>query len=128
MWWHDRWTAFRDRLIANPEFRRWAARNPLTRPIAQRRARALFDICAGFVYSQILLACVRLGLFEVLHARPHSAAEVAQLLCLSAEAAERLLRAASAIGLCAPRSGNRYGLGPLGAAMVGNPGLSAMVE
>ena len=30
--------------------------------------RALFDLCAGFVYSQVLLACVRLRLCEVLRA------------------------------------------------------------
>ena len=41
-------------------------RFPLTRPIARRRARELFDLCAGFVYSQVLLACVRLRLFEIL--------------------------------------------------------------
>ena len=37
-----------------PRFQRWAANSPLTRWIARRRARALFDLCAGFVYSQIL--------------------------------------------------------------------------
>ena len=37
---------------------------PVTRRIAHREAQQLFDLCAGFVYSQILLACVELGLFE----------------------------------------------------------------
>jgi demethylspheroidene O-methyltransferase len=128
MWWHDRWTAFRDRLITSPEFRRWAARHPSARPIARRRASALFDLCAGFVYSQVLFACVRLRLFELLHARARTAAEIAEALSLSTYAAERLVRAASALRLCEPRSGGRYGLGVLGAAMVNNPGLSAMVE
>ncbi|MCC7280468.1 MAG: methyltransferase, partial [Chromatiaceae bacterium] len=50
----------RNRLLASPAFQRWAVDFPLTRPIAQRRARALFDVTAGFVYSQILFACVRL--------------------------------------------------------------------
>jgi demethylspheroidene O-methyltransferase len=44
-------------LVSRPSFRAWAARFWLTRPIARRRARALFDVCAGFVYSQVLFAC-----------------------------------------------------------------------
>lgn len=58
------WRDWRNRLIARPGFQRWAADFLLTRPIAQRRAQSLFDITAGFVYSQILLACVELELFE----------------------------------------------------------------
>ncbi len=47
-----------------PDFQRFAGTFVLTRPIARRRAGALFDLCAGFVYSQILLACVRLAAFR----------------------------------------------------------------
>jgi len=65
--WADRFTAWRESLTARPRFRAWAARFPLTRPLARRRARELFDLCAGFVYSQVLAACVRLKLFEALH-------------------------------------------------------------
>lgn len=128
MGWQDRWSAWRDRLTTRADFRHWAARNPITRPIARRRARALFDICAGFVYSQVLLASVRLGLFELLRSQPRTVAEVAQALALSPPAAERLLRAAAALGLCDRRSGGRFGLGKLGVAMIDNPGVCAMVE
>jgi demethylspheroidene O-methyltransferase len=118
-------------MVARPGFRAWAARFPLTRPVARRRARALFDLCAGFVYSQVLLACVRLRIFEILRAEgPLSAAQLAPRTGLTEEAALRLLRAAASLRLLAPRGagGDRFGLGPLGAAMVGNPGLVAMVE
>lgn len=119
----------RDRLVADPAFRRWAARFPLTRPVARRRARALFDLCAGFVYSQVLAACVRLRLFDLLRREgPLTAAAVAARVDLPPERAARLLGAAASLGLLARRSGGRYGLGPLGAAMVGNDGLAAMVE
>ncbi|MEN0075545.1 MAG: methyltransferase, partial [Paracraurococcus sp.] len=64
----DRLRDLREGLVADPRFRRWAARFPLTRPVARRRTRALFDLCAGFVYSQVLLACVRLRLCELLRA------------------------------------------------------------
>ena len=49
----DRWRGFRDFLLSSRRFQRFAAAFPPTRPIARRRASALFDLCAGFVYSQI---------------------------------------------------------------------------
>jgi demethylspheroidene O-methyltransferase len=87
----------------------------------------LFDLCAGFVYSQVLDACVRLGLFAILAEGPQTAAILASRMALTVPAAERLLAAAVALKLAA-RRGDRFGLGKLGAAMVGNPGLAAMVE
>jgi demethylspheroidene O-methyltransferase len=118
--------SFFDRLLVSPRFRRWAAAFPLTRPVARRRARALFDLCAGFVYSQVLQACVRLELFDMLAEGPQTAARLAPRLGLAPEAAERLLAAAVSLKLVA-RRGGAFGLGPLGAAMVGNPGLAAMI-
>ena len=124
----DRLLAKRDQLIASDRFRRWATACPLTRPIAQRRARELFDLCAGFVYSQVLLTCVRLNLFEILADQPQSIAALAPRLGLTTDATDRLIRAAISLGLVAKRSGNRFGLGQLGAAMVGNEALKSMVE
>ncbi len=118
----------RDRLLANRGFQRFAAQFPLTRPIARRRTRALFDLCAGFVYSQVLFACVELNLLEILAERPQTSGELAKRLSLTPEASERLLRAATALGLAQRRLGNRFGLGSHGAAMMGNPGIAAMVE
>ncbi len=58
-----RWRALRDgldhwgdRAGLNPGLLAFAIRYPLTRPVARRRAAALFDLCAGFVYSQVLVA------------------------------------------------------------------------
>jgi demethylspheroidene O-methyltransferase len=126
--WFDQVLDLRDRLVARAGFRAWATRFPLTRPVARARARALFDLCAGFVYSQVLLACVRLRLFDLLAERPATLPVLAGRLGLAPEAAARLLGAAVALRLAARRSGGRFGLGPLGAAMVGNAGLVAMVE
>jgi demethylspheroidene O-methyltransferase len=124
----ERFLAFRDRMVSKPAFREWAARFPLTRPLARRRARQLFDLNAGFVYSQVLSACVRLGLFEALRDGPRTPAQLAPVLSLSQEATLRLLEAAAALRLTAPRGAGRYGLGELGAAMVDNPGVEAMVR
>ena len=124
----DRLYAWRDQLLTSHRFHRLAVNFPLTRPIARRRAKALFDLCAGFVYSQVLLACVRLDLFRILLEGPARTAELARRLDLDEAAAERLLLAACSLGLIARRGADRFGLGELGAALLGNPGLGAMIE
>jgi len=123
-----RWRAWRDRLLASPDFRRRALAFAPTRWIARRRAAALFDLVAGFVYSQVLHACVRLHLFDLLAQAPLSADDIARHVDLPPAAAARLADAAVALKLFERRAAGRYGLGPLGAAMVGNAALSAMVE
>ncbi len=123
----DRVFALRDRLVASPRFRALAAALPLTRPVARRRTRALFDLCAGFVYSQVLHACVELRLFDLLVEGPQTLAALAPRLNLPLPGAERLLLAAVSLRLAAHRGRGRFGLGPLGAAMVGNAGIEQMV-
>ena len=101
---------------------------PLTRPIARRRARAVFDLCAGFVYSQVLLACVGCELFEMLAEGPQSSTALAPRLGLSPDAdrapaggrrraatsSRRARRAATGSG----RSARRWSAIPAIAAMV----------
>lgn len=117
----------RDRLVADPAFQRFSASFPLTRGTAHRHARALFDLCAGFVYSQVLFACVRLDLFAILAEGPLRPTQIANRIGLGPDAADRLLRAAIALGLLEWR-GEAVGLGLKGAALMGNPGALAMVE
>ena len=117
----------RDRLVADPAFQRFSASFPLTRGTAHRHASDLFDLCAGFVYSQVLFACVRLDLFAMLTRGPLPLSDIAARARLSPEAADRLVRAAIALGLLEWR-GDMVGLGLKGAALTGNPGALAMVE
>jgi demethylspheroidene O-methyltransferase len=124
----DRIFAWRDALLASPRFHRWAAAFPLTRPVALGRARRLFDLCAGFVYTQTLVACVRLGVFEALARGPLAREELRERLRLDDGALDRLLGAALALELVERRAGDRYGLGPLGAPLVGNAAVGAMLE
>jgi demethylspheroidene O-methyltransferase len=119
---------WRDQALADRRFLRVASRFPLTRPIARKQAAALFDLCAGFVYSQTLAACVELDLFDRLADHPQTEAEIATFTALPEPGARALLDAAVALRLLARRRGARYGLGSLGAAMRGNPGIAAMVR
>ncbi len=124
----DRARAIRDQLLLSPAFNRWAFTIPGVRRFAQRETRALFDICAGFVYSQVLLACVRIGLFDRLRSGPKTVVALASETGLSEASLLRLLQAAQSLRLVDQRSGKRYGLGVLGAAVAANPGIGAMVE
>jgi len=123
----EAWLARRDRLLASPRFQRWAASFLPTRFIARRRARELFDLCAGFVYSQVLAACVQLRLFELLAEGPATVTAIAPRIGLPVDATGRLLEAAAALRLLEQRDGG-YGLGVLGAALLGNPGVAAMIK
>ena len=123
----ERLADLRRRLVANPDFQRWAAKSPLTRGIARRRARALFDLCAGFVYSQILSACVKLRVFEILRSGPARYDSIAVQTGLDPEAALRLLKAAASLRLLKALPDRRFGLDELGAAVVGNPAVGAFI-
>ena len=126
--WRERWLAFRNGKVASPAFQRWAAGFPLTRGIARRNTRALFDLCAGFVYAQVLFACVRLDLFALLQPGPLAPDLIARRLDLPSERALTLLKAAASLNLLTRLPDGRFGLADLGAAMIGNPSIAAMVE
>lgn len=117
-----------DRTLASPGFRRWAAAFPLTRPLARKRSQDLFDLCAGFVYSQTLFAVVELGLPDLLLEGPRGEAEIAARARLSGPATHRLMKAAAALDLAEARGDRLWGLGGLGAALANNPGVQAMVR
>lgn len=124
----EKTSATRNALLGSLTFQRWASALPLTRPLAQRRAREVFDLCAGFVYSQILYACVKLQLFEHLQGGVRSLAQISNALKLAPEPTRRLLDAAAALKLVDRFGADRYGLGPHGAVIAGNPGILKMIE
>lgn len=115
-------------LIANPRFRRGAADFPLTRGVSRRAAAELFDLTAGFAYTQTLVAFVQSGLFAELSRGSASGPELAARTGLMARTAQTILDAASALRLVEPAGGDGFALGPVGAALVENDGVLAMIE
>ncbi len=124
----DRILIMRDQLIATKRFQRLAASLPIFRSISRSRASNLFDVMAGFVYSQILLACVRLNVFNHLKNGPLNLEELSRVTHFPMKGLQTLVDAAVAIQLLERRSKGRYGLGTLGAPLVGNEAIAAMVE
>jgi demethylspheroidene O-methyltransferase len=124
----DRLRDWRDCKLADPKFRLKLLANPLTRGYARKRAKAMLDLCAGFVYSQTLFACVELKLFEHLRGGPQSVEALAPKLGLEIKAARRLLEAATSLNLVSRRGDGRYALGDLGAALLGTPEALPLIE
>jgi demethylspheroidene O-methyltransferase len=120
----DRWNA----LVATDDFQRWSARFPLTRPITMYRSRKVFDIVSGFVYTQTLLACVELDVFEFLADGAKTIDEIAKHTGLSLSSTERLVNAAVSLRLLMKRRHGRCAVGPLGAPLVRNSGLLALIR
>lgn len=126
--WRVKMAQWRNRILASRAFQQHAAANPLLRPIARKRAGALFDLLAGFTYTQTLLATVEAGWIEQLFDGPVETAALAAEADLGEEAATRLLRAAAAIGIAQEAGDGWWMLGRHGAALHGNEGALAMIR
>ncbi|QWD38507.1 methyltransferase domain-containing protein [Polynucleobacter paneuropaeus] len=124
----DRLYILKDKLIANSRFQNTVAKVPFLRGIAKKRANQLFDVMAGFVYTQILLACIRLNIFNQLKDGPLTLEAIKNECGLERAPLKQLLDAAVSIHLLEIRTNHRYGLGKLGAPLVGNSALAAMIE
>lgn len=121
------WRRWRNRKAADPAFQAWAAGMPGLRGIARREGERLFDLVAGFVHSQVLLALVELRVLDRAMEAPVFAGEFGALCRVPVQRMEALLRAAAALGLM-ERVGDGWQTSRLGAAMVGVPGLSGMIR
>ena len=126
--WRERWISRRNRILADPRFQRFAVRFLPTRGIVRSRARAMFDLVAGFTYSQTIAACVELGLLELLATGPMAVEDIAARLDVPVEGTDRLLRAAAALKLTERLDATRWALGADGAALRGNGGIVEMVS
>jgi demethylspheroidene O-methyltransferase len=126
--WRERWLDWRNRRYMSKTFQLAAQENIFTRWLVRRRSKALFDLLGGFVYSQVLLAFVRLRLHQVLAEGPRCLEELSALTHIPVASMRRLMQAAVALRLAEPRGAERFGIGVLAAPLVENPGICAMVE
>jgi len=126
--WRCRWRLFRNRLLADKKFQRWAAKTPLVRRIASKKAVELHHLTAGFVYTQTLTAVVQSNLLAVLQGRIESTKSVAAMCGLTPPAAHTLLKAAQALKLTEEVSKGFWMVGELGASVLGNPAVADMVK
>ena len=116
------------RLAASRRFQAFAARVPGLRRIARAEGAALFDLVAGFVHSQALMALVELRVLHLLQDGPMAAGEVGGLCGVEPERMQVLLQAGAGLGLLKRRRDGRFGLALRGASLLGVPGLEAMIR
>lgn len=124
----DRFYAWRTALIGSRAFQQRAARLPIAATVARKDGEALFDLVAGFAHSQILMAFVQFDLPDHLHAQPRTLADLSARTGVPEQRMRVLAQGATALGLMTRQSDGRYGLGRLGAALPGIPGLSQMIR
>ena len=115
------------RLAASRRFQTFAARVPGLRRLARAEGAALFDIVAGFVNAQMLMALVELRVLHLLQDGPMSAQTMAGLCAVPPERMQILLQAGAGLGLLRRHRDGRFGLSLRGASVLGVPGLQAMI-
>ncbi|MCC8246732.1 acetylserotonin O-methyltransferase [Saccharothrix luteola] len=79
--------------------------------------RALMNMIFGSMASQVVSACVRLGVADPLGEAELCTPEVASTCGTPVGTTRRLLRAATALGLAVDRGGDRFALTPMGAML-----------
>jgi demethylspheroidene O-methyltransferase len=87
----------------------------------------MFDLVAGFVHSQMLMALVELGVLEGLRDGPQTVKALAHRHRLPVDRMEILIQAGAALDLLSRRR-DRVVLTRRGAALLGVPGLQAMIR
>ncbi len=117
----------RNKLLADPKFLAFAQNFPLTRPVARRKSVDLFDLLAGFSYSQVLHACVTLRVLEHVGQSGCDIAILADRIGLPVKKTELLARAAVALDILG-KDKDLIILGPHGAALLGQPWIMRFVE
>lgn len=115
------------RIASSARARQWLAKFPLTRHISRHQSQGLFDLCAGFVYTQILYAFVETQLYTELAKGPMGVDHIARHTNLPAPVAKRLIRGTTSLGLSVQSKDGKYHLGLKGAALIDNPGVVAMI-
>ncbi len=114
--------------IASTRFQSWASRFFLTRPFVRRDAARLYDLVAGFVYTQVLLSCIELRILHHARNRAQDAEHLAAIAGIAPSRMRTLCQSAASLGLLVRQADGRYRLGRLGAAMLGVPGLEDMIR
>ncbi len=101
---------------------------PVLRRVARAEGAALFDLVAGFVQSQTLMALVELRVLHLVQDAPLSAAVLATRCEVAPDRMQVLLQAGAGLGLLKRQRDGRFAIALRGAAMLGVPGLEAMVR
>lgn len=117
-----------NRFVARSKLQRIVARLPLGAMLARRDGAEIFDLVQGFVRSGVLSALIELRILHRLMDGPLDARDIAPASGVTADRMEILLQAGAAMGLLRRRRDGAFRLARKGAAILGVPGLEAMIR
>ncbi|MEL7466266.1 MAG: methyltransferase [Pseudomonadota bacterium] len=120
------WRRFRNRLAGSADFQAQAQKWPVAKQMAKKDGERLFDLIAGFTYTQTLYALTERGALQALAERDLALPALARIMELPEDRARLLADGGVGLGLM-ERVGGDYGLSRLGAAFLGAPGLIDLV-
>ena len=115
-------------MVISQKFQKWAGNTPIIRSIARKDAEKIYDLMAGFVYSQTLLAMVELDLFIYFKDGPAFIAELSKETQIPKRSMIILCQSAVAIKILELVGDEQYALSRLGAAVIGVDGLTDMIR
>lgn len=104
------------------------ARIPLLRGIANGKANALFRLTGGFIFSQVLLAGVRLDLYEILADGPVATNQLAARLGIPEDRLRVLLKVNADLGLLIEPAPDLWVLDDAGVILATDRGLAGMIR
>ncbi len=113
--------------ISSADFQYRISRIPVARFFAKRDAEKIYDLVAGFVYSQILFSLVRLGILHQLRGCTKSVSELSDINDIDEKRVKILCNAAVSLDLLRVDFDGKFGLGRFGAEILGVPGLEDMI-
>ncbi len=118
----------RNNIVSSPKFQKWAGEMPILSRFVRKDGERIYDLMAGFVYSQTLLALVELNVLSLLKLGSLDITELSRKVEIPPDRILRLCQSAVAIGILEKASSDRFLLSRLGAAIIGVPGLTDMIR
>ncbi len=120
--------AWRNELIASSAFRSKMMRLPGASWISRWKANSLFRLTSGFVSTQVLTACVDLGVLDKLATSPRTTDELAGACELDFDRMDLLLKQAEHLSLILEVAPGLWMLDDAGTVVVYDPCIGAMVR
>ena len=120
-------TNWMNNLVAKPSFHSLIKKIPIIRRLAFYDGKKIYDLVAGFVYSQVLLAIIELRLIDFLITGKRKIDEISRFTGLPDDKCILLCNAAASVGLLRKYKDSSFGLTRIGAAIKGVSGLDKMI-
>tara|TARA_B100000424_G_scaffold195262_1_gene152686 strand:+ start:528 stop:1625 length:1098 start_codon:yes stop_codon:yes gene_type:complete len=120
-------TNWLNNLVAKPSFHSLIKKIPIIRRLAFNDGKIIYDLVAGFVYSQVLLAIIELRLIDFLITGKKKIDDISRFTGLPHDKCILLCNAAASVGLLKKNKDSTYRLTRIGAAIKGVSGLDKMI-